>query len=300
MKISVCIPVYNFDVRDLVKALLNEISKKNLNAEVILIDDASRQEIRAINSELENSVSKFIYLQENAGRSKIRNLFRGYICGDFLLFLDCDSGIIGQNFLSTYFDFIKENPTSEVVYGGRISSEKFTGKNYALRRKYASERENLPAKLRRKHPYRSFQTNNFMIARDLFCAINFNENFNDYGYEDLLFAMDLKAEGSVIWHIENPVVNNDLEENSVFLTKVEESVASLSAMLEDPLTKDKISSIKLAKVHEHLKKLKISRTFLIFFRPLETALKEMLLRSEVPLYFLDFYKLLLLEKSKNP
>ena len=40
MKISVCIPVYNFDVLELVFSLSKEIENQKLNSEIILIDDA--------------------------------------------------------------------------------------------------------------------------------------------------------------------------------------------------------------------------------------------------------------------
>ncbi|WP_435525706.1 hypothetical protein [Chryseobacterium indoltheticum] len=43
MKISVCIPVYNFDVRELVYDLKKEIENQNIDAEIILIDDASEE-----------------------------------------------------------------------------------------------------------------------------------------------------------------------------------------------------------------------------------------------------------------
>jgi len=46
MKISVCIPVYNFDVRELVTALNREIHTYTLDAEIILIDDASEYAFR--------------------------------------------------------------------------------------------------------------------------------------------------------------------------------------------------------------------------------------------------------------
>jgi glycosyltransferase involved in cell wall biosynthesis len=51
MKISVCIPVYNFDVRELVFSLSKEIENQKLNAEIILIDDASNKDFVTIINE---------------------------------------------------------------------------------------------------------------------------------------------------------------------------------------------------------------------------------------------------------
>ena len=53
MKLSVCIPVYNIEVFDLVSALRTEIQQANLDAEIILIDDASENNIQLINSKCE-------------------------------------------------------------------------------------------------------------------------------------------------------------------------------------------------------------------------------------------------------
>ena len=75
MKISVCIPVYNFDVRELVNSLSKEITNAELNAEIILIDDASTKDFITINEPLKNVVNQFILLENNIGRSSIRNLF---------------------------------------------------------------------------------------------------------------------------------------------------------------------------------------------------------------------------------
>ena len=41
MKISVCIPVYNFDIKNLVIALRTEIQTNQIDAEIILIDDTN-------------------------------------------------------------------------------------------------------------------------------------------------------------------------------------------------------------------------------------------------------------------
>ena len=49
MKLSICIPVYNFDVRGLVFDLKREIENHRMNAEIILIDDASKESFNTLN-----------------------------------------------------------------------------------------------------------------------------------------------------------------------------------------------------------------------------------------------------------
>ncbi|MBQ0151402.1 MAG: glycosyltransferase, partial [Chryseobacterium sp.] len=106
MKLSICIPIYNFDVRKLVFDLKKEINRDSIDAEIILIDDASADKFKNYNQELQSQVDTFLLLDENLGRAKIRNLFLKYAQGDYLLFLDCDGKIINAQFLSKYLQFI--------------------------------------------------------------------------------------------------------------------------------------------------------------------------------------------------
>lgn len=299
MKISVCIPMYNFDVSALVLELRLEIDKYNLDAEIILIDDASDVEFREINQQLISTNCHYVQLDKNLGRSKIRNLFLNYVKSELLLFLDCDCKIINLNFLRDYLNFIIKNPAADVVYGGRILPKEQPGSQYLLRWKFAQERENLSLSARNLRPWMSFQTNNFLIKRDFFKNYQFDENFNNYGYEDLLFALNLKAEHIPIFHYENPVLNIDLETNARYLSKVEESMATLAEMLQSEKTAKMANGIKVAKAYFFLNKYYLKSIFKQIFNFQKSKLKDELLNNPKSLRSLDFYKLgLLCEKMK--
>jgi len=300
MKISICIPVFNFDVRKLVDDLKKEIEKNDIDAEIILIDDASNDKFKKINSELQKEVKEFIFLEKNIGRSKIRNLFLQYTKGEYLLFLDCDGKITDPNFLKIYIEFLHRNIKCNVLYGGRTVSKNLSDKHYILRWKFAVERENLPVLMRNEKPYLSFQTNNFIIKKEILNEVQFNSEFENYGYEDLLFAMDLKSEQIKIHHIDNPIFNNDLERNEIYLAKVEESVESLAKMLKMDSLRHKISEIKLVKAYNFLKKIHVESVFLYLFKFPEKRIKENLLSNQPNLRNLDVYKIgLLLRKMKQ-
>ncbi|WP_261510580.1 glycosyltransferase family 2 protein [Chryseobacterium paludis] len=294
MKVSICIPVYNFDVRELVSNLIKEINAQDYDAEIILIDDESEIKFKDINKDLHNQVDQLIYLDKNIGRSQIRNLFLTYSKGDYLLFLDCDGRIIEENFLTDYIQFIQENPSTKVIYGGRSVSAELPDQKHFLRWKFATERENLPVELRIEKPYLSFQTNNFIIKKEVLEKVRFNPEFQKYGYEDLLFAMDLKSEGIVVDHIKNPIFNYDLEDNRVYLEKVKESVESLSQMLKDHQLSLKLSEIKLVKAHNVMNKIGLKSLFKFFFRMNKRRIEQSLLKGNVSLRYLDLYKLGLL------
>ena len=300
MKLSICIPVYNFDVRELIFDLEKQIEKNGFNAEIILIDDASTEGFKKINKETSKKVEHFVFLEKNVGRSLIRNMFLYYAKGNYLLFLDCDGKIISPDFLKNYLDFIQSNPSTKVIYGGReVSPEPPEAKKY-LRWKFAFERENLAVEQRKEIPYLSFQTNNFIVKKSVLEKVNFNPEFQKYGYEDLLFAMDLKAKNVEINHIDNPIFNNDLEENEVYLKKVEESVESLAKMLTNSKVKEKIGEVKLVKAYEMFTTTATKFWFQKLFSLRRERTKQKLLKGNVSLRYLDFYKLgLLFEEMEN-
>ncbi|WP_139421224.1 glycosyltransferase family 2 protein [Chryseobacterium mulctrae] len=299
MKISVCIPVYNFDVRELVYDLKKEIESDSIDAEIILIDDGSDENFKQINNELNHQVNQFILLEKNIGRSRIRNLFLDYSKTEYLLFLDCDGKIISSNFLKNYVNLLDENSNIAVVYGGRKVSEKPSSEKHILRWKFAVERENLPLEKRKIKPYLSFQTNNFLIKKNIFESIKFNPDLRKYGYEDLVFSMDLKSAKIPVIHIDNPIYNNDVEEGSVYLKKVDESVESLLLMLNNQALSPKLSEIKLVKAYESVHKKELKFPVLILFNFFEKFLKKNLLSGNPNLKFLDLYKLgLMLRKSR--
>lgn len=296
--ISICIPVYNFDIQNLVYDLDREITDSKLSAEIILIDDASEGKFLALNKELENKVSKFIYLKENIGRSKIRNLFLQYAEGDYLLFLDCDGRIIQKNFIKNYIDFINHNKTTKIIFGGGKKDQGVKpDTKYFLHWYFSKNRENIPFKSRLNNPYASFQTNNFCIYRLLFSKIKFNENLSGYGYEDALFALDLKKNNISIDQIDNPILNDDLETNESYLKKVNQAVDNLNFLIDNQYN---VKEIKLAKAYLFLKKYHLNQVLLYLAKPWKKKIEKRLLYTEAHLGFLDIYKLILLcEKQRK-
>lgn len=294
MKLSICIPIYNFDVRELVHDIKEEIINHQIDAEIILIDDASEEQFNRINIKLQEKADHYIFLEKNIGRSQIRNLFLQYAQGDYLLFLDCDGKITDKNFLRNYIYYIAANPNCKIIYGGRVVSDSCPDNDHYLRWKFANERENILVKQRLERPYLSFQTNNFVIKREVLEEVRFNPEFQKYGYEDLLFAMDLKSKHFPIEHIQNPIFNNDLEENKVYLDKVKESVESLSKMIGNKEINSKLSEVKLVKAFNLLNQSFLKGVFKTFFILNKHRVEERLLKGNVSLRYLDFYKLGLL------
>ena len=288
--LSVCIPVYNFDVTELITDIRNQINTDDLDAEIIFIDDASQEEMRQRNEIVKSLTDHYILLEKNIGRSKIRNLFLKYSKSDYLLFLDCDGKIINKGFIKNYINFINDYHP-DVVYGGRTVNESKPDLRYGLRWKFAIERENLPVDVRRKNPYRDFQTNNFIVRKSVLENHPFDESILQYGYEDLIFAKDLYNTKIKIEHIDNPIYNNDVETNEVFLKKADQSAKSLAHLIETDLDVRNSSNIKLAKAYGLLKKTGGIRIYKMFYKIMKPFIIRKLLSGKAELKTLDLYKL---------
>lgn len=294
MKLSVCIPIYNFDVRELVFDLKKEIKEKGINAEVILIDDASDQKFTEINNELQSEVKELIFLEKNVGRSKIRNLFLQHTKGDYLLFLDCDAKIESDSFLSNYLEEIKRNDGVEVVYGNFKISPQYSG---TLRNKYSVEREIFSGK--QSNDFSVFKTVNFIIKKETFGRFPFNEELKHYGYEDYVFAKKMELANVKFSAINNPVIHIDETTNDVFLDKTKTAIASLYQLSQNSDNLIYIRDIKVFSIAQKLKKNNLSALFLFFYDIFEKSLIKKLLSNTPNLKCLDFFKLgLLLRKMK--
>lgn len=288
--ISICIPIYNFNVSQLLDELVQQLKKLDAPIELILIDDCSSQKYKKAN---ESSCKKHTYIQldENIGRAKIRNLFLEYAQYNHLLFLDCDSLIISKNFLSTYIPSIKEEINS-LICGGRIYDSLKPEKNKLLRWTFGVKRESLSLAERNLHPNKSFMTNNFLISKQLLKEIKFDERISEYGHEDTLFGFELKKKGITIKHIDNPILNGDVEDNTKYLEKTEKGILNLISIL-DYVNYDKefIQDVSLLHFYTKLKAKKLTVFIAILFPFLKPFIKKILINGFVSLRLFDFYKL---------
>ncbi|MBQ8607383.1 MAG: glycosyltransferase family 2 protein [Bacteroidaceae bacterium] len=231
--LSILIPTYNYPCSQLANRLSDVIDSQKLACEIIVCDDASNESVQVRN----RCIAKiphctYLELSSNIGRSRIRNYLAEQAKGDWLLFIDCDGMPMDDFFLSRY---IQETASgkAEVVCGGIIHPEELPSPEQSLRYYYEKKAEPKHcAAARNKHPYSAFRSFNFLIRRDLFMHIKFDEAFKQYGYEDVLLGLQLKEMGVDIHHIENPLINCDIEDNQTFIRKTEEALRTLAANSE--------------------------------------------------------------------
>jgi len=292
--LSICIPIYNFDVTTLVQSLIKEKSQLNDVVEILLIDDGStihKEKNRAL-----ACVCSYIELKTNIGRSKIRNLFLNYAQFPYLLFLDCDSMIISPDFIAQYLIEIRKGV--HVVCGGRIYPETSPSLQQQLSWKYGKESESKSAIIRNMSPNSSFMSNNFLIQKDLMNFIKFDERLTNYGHEDTLFGYALGKQNIKIIHIENPVLNGELETNKVYLKKTELAIQNLVLILQ--FIENDLNFYKEISLLRFYMKLKIFRTFIILFSKVYNPIIRLFLHSGiVNIHLFNLYKLCYLFSIKK-
>ena len=229
--LSVCIPVYNSKIDDLIKALHYQQKQVKNNVEIIVIDDASNEKFKLHNRKFFNYVDKYVELPENVGRSRIRNMFLKYVSTPNMLFIDSDSCIDNSEYLKKYLKVL-EKYKGKVIVGGSSYFEQKPDKNKILRWKYGREVESQKAERRNINPFVSFKTNNVLIPKEILKKTPFEEYVTGYGHEDTLMGFRLKKAGVGIVHIDNYVINKDLDTNEEFLAKSKEAVDSLFQILQ--------------------------------------------------------------------
>ena len=196
--------------------------------EVRVYDDCSLKSFQSKNSVISN-LKNVVYrqLDQNLGRSKIRNKLAEDAKYENLLFIDGDSKIVSKDYLKQY---VIKAFSNEVIIGGTSYHDKPLNPEFALRWKYGKNREQMTAIERNNQPYVNFTINNLFIKRDLFLSIKLDESIVTYGHEDTKFGYVLKEKKIPLLHIDNSVEHIGLEPNEAFLNKTKESVKNLYSL----------------------------------------------------------------------
>ena len=223
--LSILIPTYNYNVVPLVLDLHKQCLECEINFEILVFDDGSKLftiENHKINS-LKNC--RLEVLENNIGRSAIRNLLAKKATFNNLLFLDADTIPVHNHFIKNYVAQINED--EKVVYGGIKYQKEKPKKSEVLRWKYGISREALSVEHRQKNPYLSLLTLNFLIHKTVFEKVSFNETIPNLRHEDTLFSYNLKQQKIKVIHIENPVFHLGLDEFEVAIKKENDSILGL-------------------------------------------------------------------------
>lgn len=255
--LSILLPSYNNVCVSLVQVLQRQADAlrgkldKPFRYEIIVADDCSTDAAcinanRVIGDMLH---CRYLRMEQNVGRAQIRNVLISESSGDYVLLIDSDLFLCDDNYLYKY-----ATSTADVVYGGtRIGGEglvmvdneakndeinveniQYEGaksenvrtegntENLKGNLRYIYEKKAEPshrAVFRQLRPNQEISVCNLYARRDIMEAHPFDSRFKAYGYEDVLFGKRLAESGIEVTHIDNPVLINEFEPNSVFVKR---------------------------------------------------------------------------------
>ena len=133
-------------------------------------------------------------------------------------------------------------------------------------------------------------TNNFLIKKSIIRSIKFNEKLSGYGHEDTLFGYELAEREINICHIENNILNNDLEQAKVFLEKTKEGISNLYQISKDPSIDTNFSkNVTFLKYWNIIKP--FSGVYLFVYSVFKKKIVESLSSKNPSLLAFDLYKL---------
>ena len=283
--ISICIPVYNTNVEELVQQLAKQVKEADIKIEIILLDDGSDSDFKQQNKKLVagNSVSYFEF-PINKGRIEARNALANLAKYEWLLFIDADSKIIRSDFLISYIK--RCTIETDVLVGGRVyTSIPPQQCTKMLHWKYGSCRE------RSTKERFVFMTNNFCVRKTLFKNIQFPIAMKGYGHEDTWLGIQLRKMNARIVFFQNPVLHDGLEDAKMFIEKSKNALINLKALQSLVDEADLKQHVRLYKFYLVIRKLKITSLFLFVTRDINGYFFKNLNSCKASLKLFDIYRL---------
>lgn len=282
--ISILIPTKDYDCHKLVEELQRQGEALGLGYEIIVGEDGTSAQALQMNAAVDLLANcRRVIKEKNIGRANIRNALALEARYPNLLFIDSDAVVEKDDFLQTYCNALKKN---DVVCGGLYHTDILHDKECSLRFKYEKEADKRrDAATRNLAPHDKFTTFNFAIRRELFTSIFFNEKIEQYGYEDTLFGKELERRSIAVKHIDNALLHNGIEKNSVYLAKVEQSLSTLKNIEKE------IGKTPLLLCADKLHRFHMTGLFMLAWRAAQRMMRRNLTGERASLTIFKLYKL---------
>jgi len=250
-RLSVLIPTFRDDPSALLKALDDPMAR----AEIIVLDDGSGDDALAkrIAGRIERLrlPARFIRLASNEGRAKGRNRLASHARAEHFLFLDSDMLPDPENFLARWAA-LAEGENMPIAFGGFTLEQTPLRPEHALHRAMALKSDCTPAPERAKSPEKHVFTSNLLVRRDVFEAVEFDEGFTGWGWEDVEWAMRVGRRHPIL-HIDNSASHLGLDTAPAMAAKYEQSASNFARVVS--AHRDIVSGYPSYKVARALKSL---------------------------------------------
>jgi len=276
MFLSILIPTYNCDCVSLCSFLSEQIASDAIDAEVIVMDDASTDvEIVERNRSINDlAYCRFVESKENIGIAKNRNHLADVAKGEYLLFLDADVYPVSSDFIKKYID---NKADDGVLCGGLTFRLDGPVKMSPLRYLYGMKYEV-------KQP--QFISLNFFLPASVFHKVRFNESFSKYGHEDTQFGADLQNAGYKVLKINNPVYHDNGDTSEQFVNKTRVAIDNLVEH-RDLL----LPTSRLLQLYEKLRVLPLGWLMKFLFKKFRQRMEKNLIGDSPSLLIYNIYRL---------
>jgi hypothetical protein len=298
--LSILIPIYNYNAYPLVLELHKQCLECEIDFEILCQDDASKSVLNSENEKI-NSLSNcnFKQLKVNIAHRQNRNLLAKTAQYEHLLFIDGDSIIIQNNYISSYIALITN---FDIIYGGRLHPKMCPSNNQKLRWKYGRFIEDKRTEQRNLTPFPSLLFNNTVIKKAVFDKVKFDSNLTKYGHDDTQLSCQLSLLNLKLKHIDNPVEHGDIDFNKDYLKKSKSSLENLILLFEEGKINSKFS--RLISLLLIFNKLKITYLISLFYKTIERSLIKNLEGKNPNLIIYNIFRIGYLckissEKTKN-
>lgn len=283
--LSVLIPVYNWDVRDLVNALHRQCEANHIQFEILALDDFSSDlGLKNANSTIQFPHFQLIELPQNVGNAEARNILARTAKYNWLLFLDADMIPAQDDFIRLYLEQIKGN-AFDIMSGG-ILYEKKVSPEHRLKWLHGKKtEEQIPG----KDPYLEIRGNNFLVRKEIFLQNPFGGLPENYGYVDTHFGLKLKQSKARVKIVDNPCVHLGLETNERFVEKHKKAVLNAFWMMNHQ--PELAENLKIIRTYKKIKSLGLKNPIGFLFQKLEKTLLRNLHSEDPSLFQFQLYKL---------
>jgi len=297
--LSVLIPVWRTCPTALLDSLWQQAGQFSQPTEILVLDDSADPACFGWHELYRHHPGIRIHtFPENLGRSRARNTLLGQAMGKWVLWLDGDLEI-PDGYLNGLMRIIEDGATqpgeSGPVICGGIGVEPIPNRSVtageppvdmrdSLRYRYALRVEAATADRRSRAPYRWVRAAHCLMPAQAARRLSFPDFVEGYGHEDTHWALQMKAAGYVVRHIDHPVLHRGIDSNEVFLEKTRQAVSNLARLWRyDPLFARYGREISLIRAHDLLQ-----ATGLLFFITLCGPWIERRLRREGPVTLRTF------------
>lgn len=227
--ISICVPVYRYDVTPLVEAIAT--CKLSALVELIIYDDGSGDTEKLTHlmdrAGHVNAAVRIVVGALNRGRSAARNAAMRHARGEWILLLDADMTPDSQAFLETYFTAVEAAGRPAVIVGGCSLATAPQSAATALHRWQTSRFECISAAARGQAPGRNILSSNVLFHRDVLAACPFDEAFAGWGWEELDWGLRVEKQFPVV-HIDNTATHHVLDDDAALMSKYARSGRNFS------------------------------------------------------------------------